>query len=58
MPEGLPYVLLCRACRTHMATTKVPMTANPPSTPPTIAPVFGVEVVVLAIGVSMEAVLD
>lgn len=41
-----------------MATTKVPMTAPPPTMPRTIALVFEVKVVVLVLGVSMEVVLD
>lgn len=41
-----------------MATSKLPMTAIPPTTLPTIAPIFGVEAVVFLLGVSIELELE
>lgn len=41
-----------------MATSKLPMTAVPPTTPPTTAPMFKLEAVLFTVGASMEAVLE
>lgn len=41
-----------------MATSKLPMTAIPPTTPLTIAPIFGVGAVVFLLGASIEPELE
>lgn len=41
-----------------MATSKLPMTATPPTTPPTITPIFDVDAVIFTFDESIEPVLE